>query len=55
MKKLLSFLLVIIMILPFGISPISADNADWYYLAAKYSSRTKLIIAPKNNDYKNKG
>ncbi len=52
MKKLLSFLLVIFMILPFGIVPVSADNADWSYLAAKYSTRTKLIIAPKNNDYK---
>ncbi len=52
MKKLISIMLSLALILPLLCFPASAEVSDWSFLAAKYSSSTHNIIAPKSDGYK---
>ena len=57
MKKLLALILAVLMLVPMGMIPSFALEADesvtanWSTLAAKYSKGTWKIIAPKGNNY----
>ena len=50
MKKIISLLLTLLILIPAAAFPVSADFSDWVTLGAKYSAASKNIIAPKSNN-----